>query len=151
MTYLSIVGCAVAIVLNSSGKITLVKSGGGFFPLHKFESAQTAFLIIVRRFCLANSLQNTFYKPCFINEFNSKCNKKSLGGIYLLHKRRKNVAIYDKVSAFCAISCYVSQGPDCLRNTATTQVSQERRLQCGIFNDRNMSNTMNRNRINTTV
>lgn len=37
--------------------VTLVKSGGGFFPLHRFDSAHTAFLIIVRRFCLANNLQ----------------------------------------------------------------------------------------------
>lgn len=54
---------------------------------------------------------------------------------YLLHQGRKNVAVYDKVSAFCAISCYVSQGPHCLRVKTITQVSQERTLKCAIFND----------------
>lgn len=54
--------CAVAIAVCLHSQITLVKSGGGFFPLHKFESAHTAFLIIVRRFCLANSLRKKFHK-----------------------------------------------------------------------------------------
>lgn len=38
-------------------QLTLEKSGGGFFPLHRFESAHTAFLIIVRRFCFVSSLE----------------------------------------------------------------------------------------------
>lgn len=44
---------------------------------------------------------------------------------YLLHQGRQNVAVYDKVSAFCAISCYVSQGPHCLRGKAIIQVSRQ--------------------------
>lgn len=52
--------CAIARALYLSWQETFVKSGGGFFPLHRFDSAHTAFLIIVRRFCLANSLQKKF-------------------------------------------------------------------------------------------
>lgn len=106
--------------MRLSWQITLVKSGGGFFPLHRFESAHTAFLIIVRRFCLANNLEEenltiTIKVPlCFPVEATSQAKNVRLRG-YLLHQRGQYVAVYDKVSAFCAVSCYVSQGPHRLR------------------------------------
>lgn len=36
--------------------LTLEKSGGGFLPLHRLDRAHTAFLIMVKRFCLVKSL-----------------------------------------------------------------------------------------------
>lgn len=83
--------CAVTIVMCLSWQITLVKSGGGFFPLHRFESAHTAFLIIVRRFCLANNLQEENLTIaikvalCFPVEETSKAENVRLKG-YLLHQ-----------------------------------------------------------------
>lgn len=108
---LTTVKSSCAIVLYLSWKITFVKSGGGFFPLHRFESAHTAFLIIVRRFCLANSLQEKFQSYVFEDKGS---NLSIFRENYLLHQGRKYVAVYDKVSAFCAISCNVPQGPHCL-------------------------------------
>lgn len=48
--------------------ITLLKSGGGFFPLHRLDRAHTAFLIIVRRFCLASNLQEEFHQNVFTEQ-----------------------------------------------------------------------------------
>lgn len=71
--------CAVAIATCLPLQVTLVKSGGGFFPLHRFESAHTAFLIIVRRFCLANNLlRESFVEVKFF--FNVKYNMNILKG-----------------------------------------------------------------------
>lgn len=123
--------CAVAIEICLSWQITLEKSGGGFFPLHRFESAHTAFLIIVRRFCLANNLQKEFHQTRFTRETGSKSlvifmviRRFRKESCYILNQGRQNVAVYDKVSAFCAISCYVSQGPHCLRGKEMIQLSQ---------------------------
>lgn len=36
---------------------TLLKSGGGFLPLQRFDKAHTAFRVVVRRFDFASNLQ----------------------------------------------------------------------------------------------
>lgn len=103
-------------------QFTLEKSGGGFFPLHRFESAHTAFLIIVRRFCLASSLRkNPSVRTSAMTTTEDNNDTTSRG--YSLHKRRKNIAVYNKVSAFCAVSCYVSQSPYCLQVKMTIWVN----------------------------
>lgn len=43
--------------------LTLAKSGGGFFPRHRFDRAHTALRVVVRRLDLASSLDMTKKDP----------------------------------------------------------------------------------------
>ena len=44
--------------------LTLLNSGGGFLPLQRFESAQTAFLVIESRVDLVNRVKSGSRIPC---------------------------------------------------------------------------------------
>lgn len=46
-------------VLVTGNKLTLVKSGGGFFPRHRLDRAHTAFRVVVRRLDFSSSLNKT--------------------------------------------------------------------------------------------
>lgn len=45
--------------ISFKASLTLAKSGGGFFPLQRLDSAHTAFRVIVRRFCFESNLKQT--------------------------------------------------------------------------------------------
>ena len=46
--------------------LTFAKSGGGFFPLHKFDKHHTAFLVIDKLVLLLNNLKTKTTGPCVL-------------------------------------------------------------------------------------
>lgn len=92
--------CTVTIVIYLSWQLTLVKSGGGFFPLHRFDSAHTAFLIIVRRFCLANNLQGFYTKYVFTKD-TEWCIFMDFLSIPKCKNKRQNKTMCHWVATYC--------------------------------------------------
>lgn len=55
-------GCLPITSANEAFTLTLSNSGGGLFPLHKFDKAQTAFRVIVNLVDFVRSLERQL--PC---------------------------------------------------------------------------------------
>lgn len=106
--------------------LTLVKSGGGFFPRHRLDRAHTALRVFVRRLDLASSLYQTGGREDGGGgQAESRCyhmmqqKLPPLTGRDSLLQRWKNSTVQHIVSALSVVSSDVPQRPHRLKDTYT--------------------------------